>query len=101
MLFFGPFEARLNQVDLGLRRLDPRLRFFLENVQNVDAASESNGIDSPIRIPVEIINNLKNSRPVKPSKGLRVAVLSSLLRHVKRKAYRILDFFREGRKVRL
>src|ERR1700674_5394022 len=95
VLFFGTFEARLNQIDLSLRRLYSRLRFFLEYVQNVHAASESNGVDSPVCISVKIIDNLKNFRTAEPSKGLRVAVLSALLRHVKRKAYRILDLFRE------
>jgi len=73
----------------------------LEYVQNVHAASESNGIDSSICIAVEIIDDLKNSRTAEPAKGLRIAVLSALLCHVKCKSYRILDLFREGREVSL
>jgi len=56
-------------------------------VQNVYAASEPNGIDSSICIAVEIIDNLKYSRSAEPSKGFRVAVLSTLLCYVEREAY--------------
>src|SRR5579864_7042813 len=62
VFFFCSFEPQSNQVDFGLRRLDSRLRFFLEYVQNVQAASESDRVDSSVCVAVKIIDNLKNSR---------------------------------------
>jgi hypothetical protein len=91
MLFFGSLEARSNQVQISFRGLDTRFRFLLEYVQDIHVASESNGIDSPICVAVEIIDNFKNSRTAETPKGFRGAVLSSLLCHVKRKPDRILD----------
>src|SRR5579863_4487272 len=47
VFFFGSPEARMNQVQFSFRRLDARFRFLLEYMQDVHAASESNGIDGP------------------------------------------------------
>ena len=57
-------------------------------MQNVYAASEPNGMRQLlICIAVEIIDDLKYSRSAEPSKGFRVAVLSTLLCYVEREAY--------------
>lgn len=52
------FEARLNQVDLVLRRLDAGARFLSEGVQNVYHVAEFGGIDRPVGRSVAIFYDL-------------------------------------------
>src|ERR1700722_3868853 len=93
VFFRGPLETRLNQSNFSFRRLGPRLRFFLKCMQNKDAAGESNRVGRTIYIAVEIIDDLKNCRSAKLSKGFRVAVLSAMPGDIERKTYRILDLY--------
>ena len=61
MEFLGQLEPRSNLLDIGLRGLAALLGFLLEDVKDVDRILETNRIDCPVGIAVEVIAKLQNS----------------------------------------
>src|SRR5260370_12368640 len=98
-LFLGSLEARLDQVDLRFRCLNSGLRFLLEGVEHAHAASQPHGVDGAIGVTVMVLDNFQDSCAAKASERFRGAVLSALLGHIKRKAYRVLDLLWESAQV--
>src|SRR5713226_8951523 len=97
----GSLEARLDQVDLRFRCLNSRLRFLLEGVEYVHAASQTHGVDGTICITRMVLDNLQDSRASEASKWFRAGVLSALLGHVKCKADRSLTSSGKARRSAL
>src|SRR6266851_2799466 len=54
VFFLGSLEARLDQVNLGFRRLNSGLRLLLESMEHVHAASQTQGVDSAICVTVMV-----------------------------------------------
>src|ERR1700674_84170 len=61
VIFLRPFEARLHQVDLGFRRLDPALRFLLKDVQNIYEACQPDCINGSVCIAVIIFDYFQHA----------------------------------------
>src|SRR5665213_2367260 len=76
---FCVFKATFDLFDLGLGRLDARLRFLLEGVQYVQNALHSDGINRSKSIAVEIGDDLQNAGTLTPLQRLSIRMLATLL----------------------
>ena len=68
------------------RRFDGLLRFLLERMECVDGASQSNGIDGPVRVLIVVFNHFENPSSAEPFQGLGIYVLLTSLSKIEGKA---------------
>jgi hypothetical protein len=99
VLLFRPPQPRLQQLDLGRRRLDPVFRFLLKRMQNIHAPSQSHGVDGAVCVAVVIFDHLQHAGPAKAPQWFRVGVLFALLRLIDGVSHRPDDLFREGDQI--
>ena len=57
---FGITQARFNEIDLLFRSGDALFRLLLKSVQYVHHASETHGLNGPIGVAVEIVDQFQN-----------------------------------------
>lgn len=99
MMQFSIAQPRFDQLNIMLRRGDAFLGLLLEGMKHVHDASEPDGINSPVCITVEIIDELQYRTTTKPSKRFCCSRLSALLYRVQGKADTILHLGREVAEV--
>src|SRR4051794_33122670 len=95
VVFFGPLQARLDQVDIPLRSCDAFLRFLLKGMQDVDNAGESDGVDGAVRVAVEVIDDLEDTPATKSFECLGGWVLVPVLSVVDRLPHHPADILRK------
>ena len=54
-----------DQIDLFLRGRDAFLRLLLEEVKHVNGLGDRHGVYRTPRVPVEVLDDLQNTRPAK------------------------------------
>jgi hypothetical protein len=64
-MLLGITQARFDKFNVLLRGGDALLRFLLESVQHVHHAGKTHGINGPVGVAVEIIDQLQDSTPAK------------------------------------
>ncbi len=57
----GLTQALPDQIEMSLWGGNPLCRFFLERMEDIQHALETNGVDRPVGVAVEVIANLENS----------------------------------------
>jgi hypothetical protein len=73
---FSILQARLDQLDVSLRGGDASLCLLLESVQHVHHADEAHGINRPVGVAVEVIDQFQNGTA---AKSLRRCALNHLI----------------------
>jgi hypothetical protein len=69
-VLLGPLQASLDQVDIPLGSRSAFPRFLLKGMQDINQASELDGIDGTVSIAVEVIDDFKDTRPPNPLSAL-------------------------------
>jgi hypothetical protein len=69
-VLFGSLQAGLGQIDIPMGSSDTFLRFLLKGMQDVNHASKLDGVDGTVSIPVEVIDDFKDTAATKPLKRL-------------------------------
>ena len=96
---FSIAQPRFDQLNVMLRRGDAFFRLLLEGVEHVHGASKLYGINSPVRITIEIIDELQYRTTTKSSHGSSCCRLSAPLYLVQGKANTIPHLGREAPEI--
>jgi hypothetical protein len=75
----GRFHSFANQVHVGFGCFHAVCRFLLEAVQDIHGIAKPNGIDRPVRVAPEILDNLKNAGASEAFERLGLLVLPAFL----------------------
>ncbi len=96
---FSIAQPRFDQFNVLLGRRDALLRFLLEGMKHVDDACKPYGINGPVRIAVEILDQLKHSTTAESSERLCRYWLPAFLHLVQGEADTVLHLGRESPQV--
>jgi hypothetical protein len=96
---FGVAQSRFDQVDVVMRRSGTLFRLLLEGVQHVYDALETHGVDRPVRIGVEIIDQFEDGTPAKSLQRLRRLRFVAVLNLPQRITDPVLNLRRESLQV--
>ena len=89
----------LDQLQLRFRCLDSSFGFLLEGVQDVDRLPDSDGVDGPISVAIEVLDDLDDIGAMEALERLGIGSLAAKLRKQQRFTNRPLDSRREFTEV--
>jgi hypothetical protein len=76
---FGRFQSQFHHFDVVPRSLTTLLRPLLKTVKDIDGASESRRVYSPVCIAIEVIDDFQNAPAAKPFERLDGRVFLAML----------------------
>jgi hypothetical protein len=92
-------QARFDKFNVLLGRSDALLRFLLESVQHIHHSGKTHGINGPVGVAVEIIDQLQDGTPAESLQRLCSYRLLASLHLVQGVPHAVLHLGRESLQV--